>query len=546
VHDADPIEDRVLVFARLDGDATLIERVLQKEGTTTCAVSTLEDLLRMIAEGAGAVVLAEELLSEKVVARLLELLNEQPAWSNLPLIVSTIERDVAGEAFQHWSSLGARAQLVLLDRPMRVRTLVMTVRSALRARRRQYQTRGLLQKLEASEARERSARARAESANRSKDEFLATVSHELRTPLNAMLGWSRMLNTGQLNEPQKRRALEAIERNAVSQAHLIEDLLDISRIISGKLQLNLSDVDLRSVIESAVDSVRPAIDAKELDFSVSVELDSAGILADPNRLQQVVWNLLSNAIKFTPRRGQIRVSAAPVESQVVVTVADNGQGIDPSFAPYLFQRFEQADGTLTRAQGGLGLGLSISRHLVELHGGTIEAHSAGRGQGASFSFKLPMAQRRPALESSPPPPSNRRPVFARPPELQGLKVLVVDDELDARELLVAVLTQCGSMPVVAASASEALNALIRERPDVIVSDIGMPVENGYELMRRVRALPPNDGGCTPAAALTAYARGEDRRQAMRAGFELHLTKPVEPTELIAAVATLARIGSAMK
>lgn len=546
MHGPDPIEDRVLVFARFDGDTTLIERVLQKEGTATRAVTTLDDLLRAIEEGAGAVVLAEELLSERVVTRLLELLNKQPAWSNLPLIVSTVERDVIGQAFQHWSSLGACAQLVLLDRPMRVRTLVMTVRSALRARRRQYQTRGLLQKLEASEAREKSARERAESANRSKDEFLATVSHELRTPLNAMLGWSRMLNAGQLSEPQKRRALEAIERNAVSQAHLIEDLLDISRIISGKLQLNLSDVDLRSVIESAIDSVRPAIDAKELEFSLSVELGDARILADPNRLQQVVWNLLSNAIKFTPRLGQIRVFAAPVDSQVVVTVTDNGQGIDPAFGPYLFQRFEQADGTMTRAQGGLGLGLSISRHLVELHGGTIEAHSAGRGQGASFSFKLPMAQHRPALESSRPPPSNRRPAFARPPELEGLKVLVVDDELDARELLVAVLTQCGSTPVAAASASEALHAVIRERPDVIVSDIGMPVENGYELMRRVRALPPKDGGCTPAAALTAYARGEDRRQAMRAGFELHLTKPVEPTELIAAVATLARIGSAMK
>jgi signal transduction histidine kinase/ActR/RegA family two-component response regulator len=546
--EADPIEDRVLVFALHGGDMAFTERILQSDGVTTTAVEAFDDLLRLLAEGAGAVVLTEETLRPDTAARLLDVLNAQPAWSSLPLIVSTTDRGALSDNFPLWSSLGARASLTLLDRPVRVRTLLMAVRGALRARRRQYQTRGLLRQLEASEAREKSARERAEASNRSKDEFLATVSHELRTPLNAMLGWARMLNAGQLNEAQTQRALDAIERNAVAQAHLIEDLLDVSRIISGKLRLNLSEVDLETVIESAIESVRPAIDAKQLQFELTVDVVNARILGDPNRLQQVVWNLLSNAIKFTPRRGQIRLSASRVDSHVEVAVTDSGQGIDPAFGPYMFQRFTQEDGSPTRAQGGLGLGLSISRHLVELHGGTIEAHSEGPGRGATFCFKLPVTSvRRVALDGARGTSSLKRDLtLDKPPELQGLKVLVVDDEADARELVIAVLSQCGSTPVAAGSVQEALVAVASEHPDVIVSDIGMPVENGYELIRRVRALSPQQGGCIPAAALTAYARAEDRRQAMKAGFELHLSKPIEPAELISAVATLARIGNAMK
>jgi signal transduction histidine kinase/ActR/RegA family two-component response regulator len=543
---ASAIEDRVLVFALRGGDTAFTERILQSDGVSVRAVETLDELLQLIDEGAGAVVLGEEILGGKAATRLLEALNAQPTWSNLPMIVSTADRGTVGDSFQLWSSLGARANLILLDRPVRVRTLIMTVRGALRARRRQYQTRTLLSQLEQSEAREKSARERAEASNRSKDEFLATVSHELRTPLNAMLGWARMLNAGQLSEAQTSGALSAIERNAVAQAHLIEDLLDVSRIISGKLRLDMTDVDLQTVIESAIESVRLAIDAKQIQFEAAVDVANARILGDPNRLQQVVWNLLSNAIKFTPRGGKIRLAAGRVESHLEVSVTDNGQGIDPAFGPYLFQRFEQADGTLTRAQGGLGLGLSISRHLVELHGGTIEAQSDGPGRGATFCFKLPVTSLRRAAFDAPPPSDRRQSAFERPPELQGLKVLVVDDEPDARDLLVAVLTQCGSTPVTAASAQEAFLAVESERPDVIVSDIGMPQENGYELIRRVRALSPKQGGCTPAAALTAFARAEDRRQAMKAGFELHLSKPIEPADLVAAVATLARIGSAMK
>jgi signal transduction histidine kinase/ActR/RegA family two-component response regulator len=546
--EASPVEDRVLVFALRGGDTAFTERILRADGVGTHAVEKLDELLQLIGEGAGAVVLSEEILSSNAASRLLEVLNEQPAWSNLPLIVSTVDRGTLNEGFPLWNLLGARASLILLDRPVRVRTLIMTVRGALRARRRQYETRALLRQLEQSEAREKNARERAEATNRSKDEFLATVSHELRTPLNAMLGWARMLNAGQLNEAQASRALSAIERNAVAQSHLIEDLLDVSRIISGKLRLTMAEVDLQTVIESAIESVRLALDAKQMEFEVVLDVANARIMGDPNRLQQVVWNLLSNAIKFTPRRGRIRLSAARVDSQIEVSVSDNGQGVDPAFAPYLFQRFEQADGTLTRAQGGLGLGLSISRHLVELHGGTIEAHSEGPGCGATFRFKLPITSlRRGGFDGARSSPSFRREMaFEQPPELLGLKVLVVDDEADARELLATLLTQCGSKPVTAASAEEAFRAVESERPDVIVSDIGMPVQNGYELIQRVRALSPSQGGCTPAAALTAYARAEDRRQAMKAGFELHLSKPIEPADLLAAVATLARIGSAMK
>jgi len=403
---------------------------------------------------------------------------------------------------------------------------------------------------EASEQRERQARGQAEAANRTKDEFLATVSHELRTPLTAMLGWARLLHSRRMDVEKHERAVEAIERNAVAQAQLIEDLLDVSRIISGKLRLDLDEIDLHKVIAAAIDAVRPAMEARQIHFSSALDPAAGQVLGDPNRLQQVVWNLLSNAVKFTPKEGRVQLWLARINSHVELTVRDNGEGIDPQFLPRVFQRFEQQDNRESRAHGGLGLGLAISRHLVELHGGTIEASSDGPGTGSTFTVKLPLlplsARREAKAAARVHPTLDRAVTLECPAELQGLKVLVVDDEPDTRELVATAISGCGCVVHGAGSAREALDLVREFHPDVIVSDIGMPGEDGYELVRKLRRLPPEEGGRTPAAALTAYARAEDRRQALRAGFEMHLPKPVEPAELLAALATLARIGDAMR
>jgi PAS domain S-box-containing protein len=392
-------------------------------------------------------------------------------------------------------------------------------------------------------ASEHAAREAADVSNRAKDEFLATVSHELRTPLNAMLGWARMLSGGYLPEDKKRRALEAIERNAVAQAQLIDDLLDVSRIISGKLRLDVDTVDLHKVIAASVDTVGPAIEAKGLRLSVVLDPQAADVYGDPNRLQQIIWNLLSNAVKFTSRGGRVDVVLRCVDSLLELTVKDTGRGIPPAFLPYVFERFRQADGSITRAMGGLGIGLAISRHLVELHGGTIEVASEGEGMGATFVVKLPRASVRatPSEARRGITPQSADLSFDCPPELTGLKVLVVDDEADARELLVAILEQCGSVVVTASSAAEALAQLDRESPNVMLSDIGMPGQDGYALIEAVRRRPPEGGGRTPAAALTSYARAEDRRRALQSGYQMHLPKPAEPAELVAVVANLARM-----
>ncbi|HVU51540.1 MAG TPA: ATP-binding protein [Polyangia bacterium] len=402
---------------------------------------------------------------------------------------------------------------------------------------------------QASEERERHARAQAEAANRAKDEFLATVSHELRTPLSAILGWARLLRSGRMDVAKNPRALEAIERSSIAQAHLIDDLLDVSRIVTGKLRLERDEIDLHAVVGAAIEAARPAMEAKRIRFRAELDPAATRALGDPVRLQQVVWNLLSNAVKFTASEGHVELRLRRLGSQVELTVRDDGEGIEPQFLPRVFHRFEQQDSSTSRAHGGLGLGLAISRHLVELHGGTIEASSEGSGLGATFTVKLPLLPvgalpEAPAPEAAP-PALERAAALECPAELQGLKVLVVDDEPDARELVTATISGCGCVVHGAATAREAL-ALVRElHPDVILSDVGMPGEDGYELLRQLRRLPPEEGGRTPAAALTAYARAADRRQALRAGFEMHLPKPVEPAELLAALATLARIGGAM-
>ena len=383
----------------------------------------------------------------------------------------------------------------------------------------------------------------AQRVNRVKDEFLATLSHELRTPLNAILGWARLLRLGKLDENARVRALDTIERNASAQAQLIEDLLDVSRIISGKFQVEASPVDLPSITEAALDAVRLAAEAKSIDLVARLD-PVPQITGDPTRLQQVVWNLLSNAIKFTPKGGWVRVSLATVDSYVEIEVADNGEGIRADFLPYVFDRFRQADGTTTRQHSGLGLGLAIVRHLVELHGGSVRAESEGEGRGALFSVRLPVAAVRPKLSGAhggdPDETSHIRRSFASDGilPLAGLHVLVVDDETDARELVAAVLTESGAHVIAVASVAEALRSVQRHRPDVLVSDIGMPCEDGYSLMRKLRAMEKTVGRI-PAAALTAYATVQDRTRALFAGYSSHLPKPIDPAELTAVVANLA-------
>ncbi|MBD3887564.1 PAS domain S-box protein [Phormidium tenue FACHB-886] len=381
-------------------------------------------------------------------------------------------------------------------------------------------------------------------ANRLKDEFLATVSHELRTPLNAMLGWATMLRAKQVDEGTRDRALETIERNARAQNQLINDLLDVSRIITGKLRLNVRPVVLVSVIESAIDSIRPAAEAKNIRIQSLLDPAAGPVSGDPDRLQQVFWNLLSNAIKFTPKGGRVQIRLERINSHIEITISDTGQGISPEFLPYVFERLQQADSTTTRVHGGLGLGLAIVRHLVELHGGHVQAASAGIGKGATFIVNLPTTIFRPALidiERVHPAISDTPPRFDAS-RLDGLKVLIVDDETDARELLSMLLRQHGAIVTAVASAREAFAAITQnqfaQRPDLLVSDIGMPNEDGYLLIQQIRALSPEQGGRIPAIALTAYARTEDRIKALTAGFQSHVPKPVEPAEFIAVVTNL--------
>jgi PAS domain S-box-containing protein len=390
--------------------------------------------------------------------------------------------------------------------------------------------------------REQKARAEAEAANRVKDEFLATLSHELRSPLNAMLGWTRLLNTRKFDEATTARAMETIERNARSQAQLVEDLLDVSRIIQGKLRLNVRPIELKPIIQSALETAGPAAEAKEIRLQAVLDSTSNCVAGDSDRIQQVIWNLLSNAIKFTPKGGRVHVRLERVHSHMEIIVSDTGQGISPDFVPYVFDRFRQADSSITRSYSGLGLGLAIARHLVELHGGTVDAYSAGSGQGSTFTIKLPLipVQIGETREERLHPTVGQGVSFSNPPSLRGVKVLIVDDEADARNYLLAVLEQCEAEVLAASSAQGALELLLAKKPDVLISDIGMPEEDGYSLIHRVRAMSADEGGLIPAVALTAYARAEDRTNVIAAGFQIHIPKPVEPAELATVVASLAK------
>jgi signal transduction histidine kinase len=388
--------------------------------------------------------------------------------------------------------------------------------------------------------REQSARAQAESVNRMKDEFLATLSHELRTPLNAILGWAHLLTSGKTDPAMTGRAIAVIRNNAMAQSQLIEDILDVSRIIGGKLRLNLGTVQLREVIDAALDSVSPAAEAKAIRISRELA-EVEPITGDKDRLQQVVWNLLSNAVKFTPREGHVTIRVSREDDEVVLAVADTGIGITAEFLPYVFDRFSQADSSATRRHGGLGLGMAIVRYLVELHGGTVRADSEGENRGATFTARLPVRLEMPRAADDPAhdPRAAADVALDGLPQLHGLRVLVVDDQADSCQVLCTLLERQGAEVAAAASAAEGMAAFRRLRPDVLVSDLAMPVEDGFDLIRDVRALEPADGGRTPAVALTAYVRPEDAHAALSAGFDRHLAKPVIVPDLINAVAALA-------
>jgi PAS domain S-box-containing protein len=394
--------------------------------------------------------------------------------------------------------------------------------------------------------REQDARRAAEEASRLKDEFLATVSHELRTPLTAILGWSHMLTTGAIDQDYTERALATIYRNAKSQAQLIEDILDVSRIVTGKLRLNVGPVAAAPLIRTVVESLRPSVEAKSIRLRTSLASEAGRICADPDRLQQVVWNLLSNAIKFTPERGEITVGLESGETEARIIVSDTGQGISPEFLPYVFDRFRQADGSTTRQHGGLGLGLSIVRHIVELHGGEIEVSSEGEGKGATFTVRLPLtgAARTDGEEGGGPTAGSKDSragdagALTESGQLKGARVLLLDDEKDTLELLATALAQSGLEVRPQTSVRDALEVIREWRPDVVVSDIAMPGEDGYSFIRKLRALPPEEGGTIPAVALTAYAGIKEKTRVLSSGFQMYVPKPVELSELLATLASL--------
>lgn len=542
-------ESRVLILAPTARDAQVTQSILSEAQLRAVTVADMAQLFREAEIGAAAVLMTEEALSDEGIESLVELIARQPSWSDLPIVLllrGTVQTIAANQIV---TSLG---NVTLLERPALMRSVVSALRAAVRGRSRQYQIRDQLQQLHSADeekrqllAREQAARGEAERASRIKDEFLATLSHELRTPLNAILGWAQLLTHGRHDPKTLDEGLEVIERNARVQTQIISDLLDMSRIISGKVRLDMQRVDPGSLIQAAVDAVRPSAEVKGVQLRVLIDPLAGPVTGDPSRLQQVVWNLVSNSIKFTPAGGKIEVRLERVNSHVEITVVDTGEGIDPAFLPHVFERFRQADASSTRSHGGLGLGLSIVKQLVEMHGGTVRAKSPGIGKGSTFIVLLPV---RVTQEDETAGGPRRHPTATEGPidvcqhvNLGGLKVLVVDDEPDARGLIKRVLEDCHAEVVTAGSASEAIDTLRQQPPDVIISDIGMPKQDGYEFLRLARQL----GIKAPAVALTAFARAEDRLRSLHAGYQHHLSKPVEPAELIATVASaVGRIGNA--
>ncbi|WP_437617896.1 hybrid sensor histidine kinase/response regulator [Sorangium sp. So ce1151] len=542
--EAAPCDERVLVLAPVGRDTPLLCQVLERACLAPMACRHIEQLAAALRAGAGAVLLTEEALAPAAVPELLAALSAQPSWSDLPLVLLADATPHARSSQEAIGTLRAAGNLTVLERPVRELTLVTAVQAALRARKRQCELRDLIARERAARKAAEAAQDVAEDAVRIKDAFLATVSHELRNPLNAILLWTRLLGSGQVDALKMQQGLQAVERSARAQSQLVEDLLDVSRMMAGKLHLSPRDTDLAQVAAAAVDTVRPAAEAKRIQLEAAHDAQVGLVRVDPDRIQQVLWNLLSNAVKFTPPGGRVQVRVWREEGELRVSVADTGDGISREFLPHVFERFRQADTAPQRRQGGLGLGLAISRQLVELHGGTLSAESPGEGLGAVFTVALPVGA---ALDRAAAPPARpRAAAVARP--LRGLRVLLVEDDPDTRDVMAYTLGEQGAEVTAVGSAQAALEVLSAAgaggRPNVLVSDLGMPDLDGYELLRRLRAMEGERGEpALPVALVTAYARTDDHARAMAAGFAAHLAKPVEPDLLAEAIEQLARGGT---
>lgn len=524
-------EQRILHVppTRRDGEVTVA--LLATVGLHCVRCRDLDELSVEVAGGAGAVLLTEESLTAPGIGQLLAVVHEQPSWSQLPVVLLMRGGAHSESAAGVLRSLG---NVTLLERPAPTRSVVSALEAALRGRQRQYQIRDQLEQIRRAEMRARELQEEAQRASQMKDEFLATLSHELRTPLTAIYGWTQMLTVREVDHETLKQGIAIIDRNVRAQTQLIDDLLDMSRIVSGKLLLDMRPVNLLEILRASIDTVAPAIEGKKLLLEVSAA-DPVVINGDASRLQQVFWNLLVNAVKFTPEGGVIHVFTREVGDRVEVGVSDSGQGIDPEFLPRLFDRFTQADASTKRQHSGLGIGLSIVKSLIVLHGGNVRALSPGQGRGATFLVELPVhaaARERGGVSLSDDAASSHG---GNGIDLSGVRVLVVDDERDTRDWLQRVFLGCGATPALAASSAEGRRLVNSFEPDVIISDIGMPGEDGYDFIRAVRSA-----GCrTPAIALTAFARAEDRQRCLQSGYQSHLRKPVKLEELVAVVADLA-------
>jgi hypothetical protein len=506
------------MFTPVGRDAEITRRLLDRAAIPCVECPSIAAVCDTFEEqGGAALLLTEEALDDPGVAQLATVLERQPAWSDIPVLLfsGNIGTEASARAIR---SIEILRNVTLLERPVRVAAVVSTIRAALRSRARQYEVRDLLVELHR-------ARGDAESANRLKDEFLATLSHELRTPLNAILGWTSMLKRGQIDPSRMAEVFDALDRNAQSQAQLIADVLEVSRIITGNLQLQVTAVDVGDAVARASDAVRPAATTKNITLDIQRGPDHL-VHGDADRLQQVFWNLLSNAVKFTPPGGTIRVEIARTGAQIAVTVTDTGAGIAPEFVPFVFDRFRQADQTTTRAYGGLGLGLAIVKHLTELHGGTVTAESEGPGRGSRFRVLLPGAERTIVSNSASSAVSEEVPV-----SLAGCSIMVVDDDASTREVVSAALESANARIHLADSAAQGWASLQQQLPDLIIADLGMPTEDGYSFIRRVRQISPA-AELVPAIALSAYADSHSQEAALAAGFTAFLAKPARPQVLV--------------
>jgi signal transduction histidine kinase/ActR/RegA family two-component response regulator len=512
------LEGRVLVLMPTGRDALLVCDSLESNSIRSRSCKDISELEARIGQGVGAVLIAEEVFTNGALGQLSRTLARQPLWSDVPVVLFASSGHNAERLLEN---VGTRFNATIVERPIRITMLVSAVRAALRARQRQYQTRDLLTQLEA--------------ADKQKDLFLATLSHELRTPLNAIVGWIPLLRRQINDRSHVSHGLDVIERNAKLQTELVSDILFLSRVITGKLELQTELLDLVAVVEAAIDDLRPTVRARALSLGFDSDADVIRLMGDPARLKQVFSNLLSNAVKFTDPGGTIDVGIRTAGPNVEIEIADNGRGIDPLFLPHVFERFSQADGSDTRGIGGLGLGLAIVRHLVSLHGGTIRAESEGSGRGASFIVALPAIAVSAGIEDALPPAP---PLVDANAILKGLRVLLIEDDADSREMLSILFREYGLVVETVASGAEALEAFEPNTPDIIISDIGMPGENGYELIKRIRSLPAERGGAVPAIAVTGYVSRQDRTLALEAGYQEHVAKPVDIDHLIELIKVL--------